>query len=95
MKKNTDHLTIVQKDLQTCVQEFQKVKNEFQKEAEDKSNNKILKKNKKRIKPSASTTNAYVLAMLTANTHQVGFQLIWLDFIFKIFKWFLIANFYL
>ena len=71
MKKNTDHLTIVQKDLQTCVHEFQKVKSEFQKEAEDKSNNKILKKNKKRIKPSASTTNAYVLAMLTANTHQV------------------------
>ena len=54
-----------------CVQDFQKIKNEYKQEGEDKTNNKILKKNKKRIKPSANTTNAYVLAMLTANTHQV------------------------
>ena len=72
VKKHIDHLTIVQKDLQTCVQEFQKTKNEYQKEGEEKTNNKILKKNKKRIKPSASTTNAFVLSMVTANSHQVN-----------------------
>ena len=71
VKKTTDQLTIVQKDLQNCVQEFQRVKTEYLKEADDKNNNRILKKSKKRIKPSASTSNAYVLAMITANTHQV------------------------
>ena len=71
VKKTTDQLSIVQKDLQNCVQEFQRVKTEYLKEGDDKTNNKILKKNKKRIKPSASTSNAYVLAMITANTHQV------------------------
>ena len=71
VKKTTDQLSIVQKDLQNCVQEFQRVKTEYLKEGDDKTNNRILKKSKKRIKPSASTSNAYVLAMITANTHQV------------------------
>ena len=74
VKKATDHLAIIQKDLQTCVAEYQKVKNSYIQEGEDKSNNKILKKNKKRIKPSANTTNALLLSMITANTHQVTIQ---------------------
>ena len=71
MKKQTDHIEIIQKDLQNCIQDFCKAKTVYQEEGEEKTNNKILKKNTKRIKPSANTTNAYVLALLTANTHQV------------------------
>ena len=70
VKKHTDHLIIVQKDLQNCVQDFQKLKVEYKREGDEKTNNKILKKNRKRIKPNASTNNAFVLSMLTANTHQ-------------------------
>ena len=74
---------IVQKDLQNCVQDYQKVKNLYQEEvglvnAEDLitgSNSSTAAKQSngkryKRVKPRASTTNAYVLSMLTANTHQ-------------------------
>ena len=71
VKKQTDHMEIIQKDLQNCIQDFCKAKTVYQEEGDDKTNNKILKKNTKRIKPSANTTNAYVLALLTANTHQV------------------------
>ena len=74
VKKNLDHLVIVQKDLQNCVQDYQKVKHIYQEEAglvriEDKANKRGRKVCKK-VSPSASTTNAYVLSMLTANTHQ-------------------------
>ena len=72
VKKQTDHIEIIQKDLQNCIQDFCKAKTVYQEEGEEKTNNKILKKNTKRIKPSANTTNAYVLALLTANTHQVS-----------------------
>ena len=72
VKKHTDHLEIVQKDLHNCIQDFCKAKTVYQEEGEDKTNNKILKKNTKRIKPSANTTNTYILALLTANTHQVN-----------------------
>ena len=71
MRKHTDHLEIVQRDLQSCIQDFCKAKTAYQEEGEDKTNNKILKKNTKRIKPGANTTNTYILALLTANTHQV------------------------
>ena len=76
VKKTTDQLSIVQKDLQTCVLEFQKIKNSYIEEKEDKTNNRILKKRRKKIKPNAGTTNALVLSMLTANTHQVWLSLI-------------------
>ena len=71
IKKNTDALIIVQKDLQNCVKDFHKIRSEYKNEGDEKTNNKILKKNRKRIKPNASTTNAFVLSMLAANTHQV------------------------
>ena len=71
VKKQTDHIEIIQKDLQNCILDFCKAKTVYQEEGEEKTNNKILKKNTKRIKPSANTTNTYVLALLTANTHQV------------------------
>ena len=71
VKKHTDALIIVQKDLQNCVKDFQKIKLEYKKEGDEKTNNKILKKSKKRIKPNASTTNAFVLSLIAANTHQV------------------------
>ena len=74
MKKNIDHLVIVQKDLQNCIQEYQKSKKCYDEEGgvtpgEDKQAKKSRKVCKK-VSPSVSTTNAYVLSMLTANTHQ-------------------------
>ena len=74
MKRNIDHLVIVQKDLQNCVQEYQKLKKLYDEEggvtpSEDKEAKKSRKVRKK-VSPSVSTTNAYVLSMLTANTHQ-------------------------
>ena len=74
VKKNIDHLVIVQKDLQNCVQEYQKSKKFHDEEGgvtpdEDKQAKKSQKMGKK-VSPSVSTTNAYVLSMLTANTHQ-------------------------
>ena len=74
VKKNIDHLVIVQKDLQNCVQEYQKAKKVYHEEGgvsmgEDKPRKKT-KKGTGQVKPSVSTTNAYVLSMLTANTHQ-------------------------
>ena len=74
VKKNIDHLVIVQKDLQNCVQEYQKAKKFYDEEGgntpgEDKQAKKSRKVCKK-VSPSVSTTNAYILSMLTANTHQ-------------------------
>jgi hypothetical protein len=74
VKKNIDHLVIIQKDLQNCVQEYQKLKKFYDEEggvtsSEDKEAKKSRKVRKK-VSPSVSTTNAYVLSMLTANTHQ-------------------------
>ena len=79
VKKHTDALIIVQKDLQNCVKDFQKIKLEYKKEGDEKTNNKILKKSRKRIKPNASTTNAFVLSLIAANTHQVW---VWIKQIF-------------
>ena len=74
VKKNIDHLVIVQKDLQNCIQEYQKSKKCYDEEggvtpSEDKEAKKSRKVRKKEP-PCVSTTNAYVLSMLTANTHQ-------------------------
>ena len=84
VKKHTDALIIVQKDLQNCVKDFHKIRSEYKNEGDEKTNNKILKKNRKRIKPNASTTNAFVLSMLAANTHQVLIKmkfLLWKTFV--------------
>ena len=43
MKKQTDHIEIIQKDLQNCIQDFCKAKTVYQEEGEEKTNNKILK----------------------------------------------------
>jgi len=74
VKKIIDHLVIVQKDLQNCVQDYQKSKKFYHEEAgiscgEEKPDKRVRTGSKK-VKPSVSTTNAYVLSMLTANTHQ-------------------------
>ena len=84
VKKHTDALIIVQKDLQNCVKDFNKIRSEYKNEGDEKTNNKILKKNRKRIKPNASITNAFLLSMLAANTHQVKIKmdiLVWKIFV--------------
>ena len=42
IKKNTDALIIVQKDLQNCVKDFHKIRSEYKNEGDEKTNNKIF-----------------------------------------------------
>ena len=74
VKKTIDNLGIVQKDLQNCVQEYQKMRKHYHEEAginnHEENHGKRARRDGKKVQATANTTNAYVLALLAANTHQ-------------------------